>query len=62
MTTWTCADCDAGATDFGWAAADKAAERHTKDTSHSTCTRTTGAIREREGGRVVDRKTKGEGT
>lgn len=57
--TRTCREpgCDASG-EGGWAEVDRAAEKHTKTTSHSTATRTTGAIREREGGRVVDRKTR----
>ena len=34
MTTWTCLDCDETGT------TDKAAERHTRVTTHATMTRT----------------------
>ena len=49
MTSWRCITCPAGSTEGTWAQADRQADKHTKDTQHTTITTTVGSTRVRDG-------------
>ncbi len=60
IAAWLCQNCPMNGSGLTWADADRAAEKHTKATTHATRTWTVGAIRSRdEAGVVRNEKPKG---